>query len=169
MRRKKHILCKQVDKRETHPKKKTSHGDTHGRKIRKRLKCVHAYMYTRSKKSQPNMDQTDHSTIRSIRAFLLRSYCNPLYRKTRGNTITRLFDLREMSSLRRCSLLNLEFIPTCPGSLDALVVFLSSRRFQRYVGCPVYLDFWRTCKLERIIKATAKGAHVVGSYANINT
>jgi hypothetical protein len=50
---KKHILCGQVDERETHLKKKTSHGNTHGQKIRKRLKCVHAYMYTRSKKSQP--------------------------------------------------------------------------------------------------------------------
>ncbi len=50
---KKHVLCGRVDKRETQPKNKTSHSDTHGRKIRKRLKCVHAYMCTRSKKSQP--------------------------------------------------------------------------------------------------------------------
>ncbi len=51
---KKHVLCGRVDKRETQPKNKTSHSDTHGRKIRKRLKCVHAYMCTRSKKSQPS-------------------------------------------------------------------------------------------------------------------
>ena len=35
--------------------KKTSHSNTHGRKIQKRLKCVHAYMRTCSKKSQPKI------------------------------------------------------------------------------------------------------------------
>ncbi len=52
--------------------------------------------------------------------------------KTRGDTITRRFVLRERSPLRRSGLLNLIPIPTCVGCLSAMVVFLSSRRFQRY-------------------------------------
>ena len=38
-------------KRDTHPKKQTSQRYTHGQKKGKKLKCVNAYMYTRSKKS----------------------------------------------------------------------------------------------------------------------
>ena len=41
-------------KRDPSEKKNFAQRHTHGRKIRKRLTCVHAYMRTRSKKSQPN-------------------------------------------------------------------------------------------------------------------
>jgi hypothetical protein len=48
----KNTLRRQVDKRDTHPKKNFAKRHTWTKKL-KMLKCVHAYLRKRSKKSQP--------------------------------------------------------------------------------------------------------------------
>ena len=49
-------------KRDTHPKK-TSQSDTHGQKKKKvEVRTLHAYMYTRPKKSQPEAQHTDRDS-----------------------------------------------------------------------------------------------------------